>query len=337
MSQIRLSVVIPTWNAATTLAATIDTVVNQGVDGLEIIVVDDGSTDATPDVVAGLMARHQGLLRCERIPSSGGPSRPRNVGVEAARGEFIALFDSDDLMEPGKLGFQMAVFGAHPDVDLCCTDFMVIDSEGAVLQDRMLEDYQSFRQHLQPSLGDPDAPPVTLLRGPDLHQALIRANFVGTSSVMARREALIGAGGFDESLGNGDDLDMWLKLARTGSTFAFLDVLGHRYRKTADGVTARGWRRLPAVAEVRRRQIPFVDDAETLALLHDVIHGCKLGEAWGLRRDGQYRAAAAAYREAQAMHPTWNGFRGHWLSKLLGLIPFQLRYKDPQVPNEDID
>ncbi len=321
MSSIRLSVVIPTWNAASTLPDTIDTIVSQGFEGLEVIVVDDGSTDDTPRVVADLVARHDGMVRCERIPNSGGPSRPRNIGIQAARGEFIALFDSDDLMEPGKLGAQMAVFDAHPNVDLCSTDFMVIDEQGAVLQERMLDDYQSFREHLQPMAGNPDAPPVAIFQGPNLHRALIHANFVGTSSVIARREVFLEAGGFDESLGNGDDLDMWLKLARTGSTFAFLDVVGHRYRKTAGGITARGWRRLPAVAEVRRRQIPFVDDAETRAFLDSVIHSCKLGEAWGLRLDKRYAEAVAAYQEAQAMQPTWNGLKGLWLSRILQIFP----------------
>jgi hypothetical protein len=224
-------------------------------------------------------------------------------------------------METGKLGAQMAVFDAHPNVDLCSTDFMVIDEQGGVLQERMLDNYQSFREHLQPMAGNPDAPPVALFQGPDLHRALIHANFVGTSSVIARRAAFLEAGGFDESLGNGDDLDMWLKLARTGATFAFLDVVGHRYRKTAGGITARGWRRLPAVAEVRRRQIPFVENAETLAFLNSVIHSCKLGEAWGLRNDGRYSEAVLAYQEAQSMSPTWNGLKGLWLSRIFNLFP----------------
>ncbi|HPF35780.1 MAG TPA: glycosyltransferase family 2 protein, partial [Candidatus Krumholzibacteria bacterium] len=320
MTDIRLSVVIPAWNAAATLPQTLDTVLGQGAPGVEVLVVDDGSTDATPQVLAELAARHGDALRWRRIDNSGGPARPRNVGLEMARGELVALFDSDDLMEPGKLGAQLAVFDAHPHATLCFTDFMVIDEAGAVLQPSMLADYTSFREHLQPAAGNPDAPPVAIFQGADLHRALIHANFVGTSSVTARRDALLAAGGFDATLGNGDDLDMWLKLARDGAVFAFLDVIGHRYRKTAGGVTARGWRRLPAVAEVRRRQIPFVQDAETRAFLDDVIHGCKLGEAWGLRKEGRAREAAAAYSEALAMRASWEGRKGLWLSRLLSLL-----------------
>lgn len=320
MSEIRLTVVIPAWNAAATLPETLGTVLGQGVPGVEVVVVDDGSTDATPQVLAELAARHGDILRWRTIGNSGGPSRPRNVGVEMARGELVALFDSDDLMEPGKLGAQLAVFDAQPDVTLCFTDFMVVDEDGAVRQESMLADYTSFREHLQPAAGAADAPPVALFRGADLHRALIHANFVGTSSVMVRRQALRDAGGFDESLGNGDDLDMWLKLARDGAVFAFLDVIGHRYCKTAGGVTARGWRRLTAVAEVRRRQIPFVQDPQTREFLDDVIHACKLGEAWGLRKEGRAREAVAAYKEALAMRGSWEGWKGLWLARLLALF-----------------
>lgn len=320
MSEVRLSVIIPAWNAAATLPGTLATVTGQGVPGLEVIVVDDGSTDATPRVLAELAAAQPDVLRWQRIENSGGPARPRNVGLGLARGGLVALFDSDDLMEPGKLGAQLAVFRAHPETTLCFTDFRVIDEAGAEIQPSMLAGYTSFREHLRPAAGDPEAPPAALFQGADLHRALIHANFVGTSSVVARRDALLAAGGFDETLGNGDDLDMWLKLARDGAVFAFLDVIGHRYRKTAGGVTARGWRRLPAVAEVRRRQIPFVQDAETRAYLDEVIHGCKLGEAWGLRREGKLREAAAAYREALAMRASWEGWKGLWLTRLLSLF-----------------
>lgn len=320
MEEIRISVVIPAWNAAATLSETLDTVFAQQGPRFEVIVVDDGSTDETPRVLERLAAERPGDLRWESIPNSGGPSRPRNVGLEMARGEFVAMFDSDDLMEPGKLAAQLTVFDLHPATDLCCTDFRVIDEDGGLLQESFLAEYTSFREHLRPVAGAADLPPVALFQGPDLHRALIYANFVGTSSVMARRLALQEAGGFDESLGNGDDLDMWFKLARTGKTFAFLDVKGHRYRKTAGGVTARGWRRLPAVAEVRRRQLDYVTDEASRAFLEDVIHGCKLGEAWGLRKEGRYAEATAAYREAQAMKWTREAFLGMWRARLMGMV-----------------
>lgn len=315
-----ISVVIPAWNAAATLPATLESVLSQDHPDVEVIVVDDGSTDGTPELLARWAARHDGRFRYERIPNSGGPARPRNVGVGLARGELVAMFDSDDIMEEGKLSAQAAVFTAHPRAGLCFTDFMVVDEDGDVLKECMLDDYQAFREHLQPAGSDPELPPVALFTGPPLHHALIHANFIGTSSVVARRELLTFEGGFDEQLGNGDDIDMWLKLARSGVVFAFLDAIGHRYRKTAGGVTARGWRRLPAVAEVRERQRGYINDPDVLQYLDTFILGCKLGEAWGLRREKRYDESLQTYKDAQAFHPTWTGFKGLWLTRVAKLL-----------------
>jgi len=315
-----ISVVIPAYNAADTLDATIESIVAQDHPDVEIIVVDDGSTDDTPAVLARWAAKRDGRFRFETIPNSGGPARPRNVGVGLAAGELVSMFDSDDLMEPGKLSAQAAVFATHPQAQLCFTDFMVVDEQGDVLKECMLDDYQAFREHLQPAGVEADVPPAALFAGPPLHHALIHANFIGTSSVVARRELLTFEGGFDEGLDNGDDIDMWLKLARDGAVFAFLDIVGHRYRKTADGVTARGWRRLPAVAEVRERQRPYVHDTEVMRYLDTVIMGCKLGEAWGLRGEKKYDESVRVYKEAQAFHPTWTGLKGLWLTRISRLL-----------------
>ena len=312
-----ISVVIPSWNAAATLPATLESVLTQDHPDFEVIVVDDGSTDDTPAVLAAWSAKYDGQVRCQRIANSGGPARPRNVGIGLARNDLVALFDSDDLMEPGKLAAQASVFATHDRAQLCFTDFMVIDEQGHVLQECMLDDYQAFREHLHPVSGDEhDLPPAALFAGPPLHHALIHANFIGTSSVVARRELLSFEGGFDEQLANGDDIEMWFKLARSGAVFAFLDVIGHRYRKTAGGISARGWRRLAAVAEIRERQRHFVDDPEVIKYLDSVILGCKLGEAWGLRGEKRYGESLRVYREAQDFHPTWTGFKGLWLTRL---------------------
>ena len=321
MSLPAISVVIPSWNAAATLPETLASILSQDHPDFEVIVVDDGSTDDTPEVLASWSAKYDGQLRCERIPNSGGPARPRNVGVGLARNPLVALFDSDDLMEPGKLSAQAAVFAAHPQAQLCFTDFMVIDEQGGVLQNSMLDDYQAFREHLQSVDGNDDhLPPAALFAGSPLHHALIHANFIGTSSVVARRDLLGHEGGFDEQLNNGDDIDMWLKLARSGSVFAFLDVIGHRYRKTAGGISARGWRRLPAVAAIRERQRPYIDDQEVIKYLDSVILACKLGEAWGLRGEKRYEESLRAYRDAQDFHPTWTGLKGIWLTRLAQLL-----------------
>ena len=303
-----ISVVIPCYQAADTLPEALASVFSQDYPRVEIVAVDDGSTDGTPEILAGYGDR----IVTQRIPNSGGPSRPRNVGLELASGEFVAFFDSDDLMLPGKLSAQAAVFAARPEVDLVCTDFRQIDDAGTVLTERFLADYQRFRSRFRST----EWPDIHLLDGAGAFPELIRANFVGTSSVVARRDKLRDAGGFDETLRNGDDIDMWLKLARGGSVFAFIDRPYHAYRKVAGGISARGWRRYPSTIRVRERQRPYVRDAETLRLLDRALHRMRLGYAWGLSDENRYTEALPHYREAVAQHWTWTGFKGLIFTRL---------------------
>ena len=307
-----ISVIIPCYRAARTLPETLASVLSQDYPRVEIIAVDDGSPDDTSDVLAGYGDR----ITVLHIDNSGGPARPRNIGIERARGEFVALLDSDDVMLPGKLSAQAAVFAALPEVDLVFTDFRQIDGDGVTLQERFLADYRNFRHPMRPT----NLPDVSLLPGSDIYPELIRANFVGTSSVMVRRDLLREADGFDETLRNADDIDMWLKLARSGAVFAFLDRPCHTYRRVGNGISAGGWRRFPSVIRVRERQLAYVTDPETQRILDDKLLYMRLGYAWGLRGEGRYDEALPAYREAIAQRWTWHGFKGLMMTRLLSLL-----------------
>ncbi len=108
MKRANVSVVIPTYNAASWIAETLESVLAQTVQPAEIIVVDDGSTDDT----AVVLDPYQNRIRhiCQ---DNAGVSAARNRAIEAANGEFIAFLDSDDIWHPQKLEYQMDVF-AHP-------------------------------------------------------------------------------------------------------------------------------------------------------------------------------------------------------------------------------
>src|SRR5436190_15499550 len=114
-----ISVIIPAYNSAAYLPETLHSIVSQSVKDVEVIVIDDGSTDGTAAVAAAFGNTVRGI----RVDHSGGPARPRNIGIQAARGELIALFDGDDIMLPGKLEEQQAFLADHPDIPLVFTNF----------------------------------------------------------------------------------------------------------------------------------------------------------------------------------------------------------------------
>lgn len=297
-----ISVVIPTWNAADYLPQTLDSVLAQTWDRVEILVVDDGSTDDTADVVA----RYGDRVRCLRQENWGGPSRPRNLAVEAARGELIAFFDADDLMEPDKLSVAAEAFGTSPEIDFVFSSFREIDEKGRVLKEDFLAGYTEFRRHLEP--GDPPRLP-----GRTAYGLLLRANYVGTSSVVCRRELLDRVGSFDEEMLNADDIDMWRRMAWSGATFAFLDRVLHSYRKVPGGVTGRGAaHRLPAVLRGLRKQLDLDLTESERAGVTKRLHDFELQFAYGLCEAGRIDESRKLYLRLLRERFSWPGLKG-WL------------------------
>jgi glycosyltransferase involved in cell wall biosynthesis len=121
----KLSVIIPTYNRADYVGKSIDSVLEQQYRNIEIIVVDDGSTDATPDVIEPYLK----FIKYIRT-SNNGPATARNVGMKAATGEYISYLDDDDLYYPHKSSVQCAVLDAHPDIGMVYSEFSAFDDAG---------------------------------------------------------------------------------------------------------------------------------------------------------------------------------------------------------------
>jgi glycosyltransferase involved in cell wall biosynthesis len=203
-----VSVIIPAYNAAEFIGAAIESVLSQEVHADEILVIDDGSSDNTASVVRayGDPVRYIGQ-------PNGGPARARNRGLAEARGDYIAFLDADDLWLADKLRRQVAFLERHPEVGFCFSDCVEFDARG--------EEARSFLQSktvfpkLPVDLTDSGG---TIIVG-KLYEQLLFENFIVTSTVVIR-------GGvwprehwfhktvyFDEGLYNGQDFDLWFRLA----------------------------------------------------------------------------------------------------------------------------
>jgi GT2 family glycosyltransferase len=181
-----VSVVIPAFNAARWIRDAIESVVSQEWRDLEVIVVDDGSTDSTPEIVRSV-GNNLILLR----QHNRGVSLARNLGTEMASGRFVAYLDADDTWRSDKLTRQLAALRAEDDVGFCSTPFVLAD------------------ETLRP-LGVRDL----TIRDPQLGDLLFR-NVIGTpSTVICDRELILSVGGFREELSQCADWDLWLRLRR---------------------------------------------------------------------------------------------------------------------------
>jgi glycosyltransferase involved in cell wall biosynthesis len=287
MRQPKVSVVVPAYNAASFLRETLDSILQQDIDNFEVIIADDGSTDATEQILAEYNSR----VRHLKLEHWGGPSRPRNVGVQHARGEFVAFFDADDIMAPGALKKALAVLEGHQNVDLVFARNEAVDAEGNRLQKHPLDDPQDFRRSLEPT-ADPE---VWLLSGRPLVYELVRACFIGACGVVVRREVLAQVGPFDEALKNSDDYDMWLRIAHAGHVFAFVDRVHFYYRWHDQSVSRRGYLRMPSMLRRLEKHYRLVTDPEDKRFLQQRMAQIERAYALGLREAGQLESATQAY------------------------------------------
>jgi glycosyltransferase involved in cell wall biosynthesis len=183
-----ISVIIPAYNAEKTLAETLRSVLSQTFQDLEILVVDDQSTDRTRDIAESIEDDRLSILTGIRA----GVSRARNQAIAAARGELITFLDADDLWTPEKLQAQYDALCADPKAEVVYSWIHCIDEQGKFLR-RCNEVFWSG----------------------DVWERLLLENFIGNgSNVMVRRSALDKVGIFDESLINAQDTDLWIRLAR---------------------------------------------------------------------------------------------------------------------------
>ncbi len=178
-------VIIPTYNRAALLAASLDSVVAQTFTDYEIIVVDDGSDDDTAQRVA---SRDQSIRYLSQ--SNQGVSEARNHGLRVARGEFVAFLDSDDLWTPTFLERTVGHLRRQPEHALVFTGYTPTDEVGKPLSGRRKK-----------------------LHGGDVTADLFASTFIHTSAVVARAAIIRDAGGFDGRLTHNEDYDLWLRLS----------------------------------------------------------------------------------------------------------------------------
>ena len=226
---VRVSVVMPLHNAEAYVEAAVRSVLASDIDELEAIVVDDGSSDQSAAVVSAIADPRVVLVR---TAASGGPSRPRNVGVAIARAPYIAFVDSDDLLRPEKLSTTVLALERCPTACFAFTDFESIDERGALVQQSVLGDYRAWSV----LTSEPSHMEWRTIPQIKLARALVYENFIGTSGVVARKTALDTLGGFDESLACSEDRDLWFRFAHHGDAL-FSTRVGHSYRIRPGGIS----------------------------------------------------------------------------------------------------
>ncbi len=286
MSSPAVSVVIPAFQVTAYIAETLESVFAQTVPDVEVIVVNDGCPDT-----AGLraaVAPYRDRIQYIEQPQ-GGPSTARNTAIAAARGGIIAFLDGDDLWHPAFLAAQLAILEQEPDAVLVWADS------------------QPFGIGL-----DPASTATLMTREPPSGDCDVAALLTGrcvvfTSTAVARRQAVLDAGGFDPMLVRAEDFDLWLRLALRGRLLYNRAVLGRR-RMHPTSLSASPSAMLRAQVDVRRRFVAtHAIDEDVRRLAEAADRRCEaemaLAEGHRLLAAGDAAGARAALSDAARSLP----------------------------------
>lgn len=257
------SVIIPTYNRWPLVAEAVDSVLAQSFQDIEIIVVDDGSTDGTTN----RLAKFDGRLRLFTTTRRG-VAAARNFGVSQAQGCYVAFLDSDDLWLPGKLETQIAFLDRHPEIQICQTDEIWVRNGVRVNPKAM---------HRKPS-GD------IFVRSLDLC-------LISPSAVMMTRELFQRIGGFDESFPVCEDYDLWLRVTSVYSVPLIPEALVVKRGGHADQLSRSLWGmdryRVLALQKILRSGL----DGVPRTAARDVLRRKVLILAQGARKRGKEQEA----------------------------------------------
>jgi glycosyltransferase involved in cell wall biosynthesis len=270
---INVSVIIPTFNRAKYIQDAIQSVLNQTYPNYEILVVDDGSTDDTRQIVAAIESEKiRYYYKCHQ-----GIALSLNYGINHSRGHFIARLDSDDIFLPEKLGRQVQLLEENPDVDLVYTQVYKMTEDGKILS-RYPEGHR--------------LPPEPL-------RALRNFLFAPSQSLMFRRECIEQAGVFDENFVIASDWDFFIRLAMV-SKLAYINEPLVKTRTHSGMITRDGIQKMTyiiAVLEKHRETLSLAEDNRWLS-----PHYYKLGREYFFVEN--YDLAQSAFQKALALSPT---------------------------------
>jgi glycosyltransferase involved in cell wall biosynthesis len=208
-----VSVVMPVYNGDPYLRDAVESILAQSLTDLELVVVDDGSTDRTPEILEELAARDSRIALHRQ--ANQGSVAALNAGIAAASGELIARLDADDVALPDRLEHQLGFLREHPEVAMVGGQVRIIDGSGRAVADARYP------------TGDAE------IRG-----AFERSTPFVHSAVTMRRTALERAGGYRPEFNLAEDLDLWLRIAEVGAV-ANLDRLVVEYRIHENQVSAQ--------------------------------------------------------------------------------------------------
>ncbi len=272
-----ISVIIPVYNGDRYIVQAVESALGQTFTNLEIIVVDDGSTDRTQQVLQPYFDRIRYIYQ-----ENQGVAAARNLACQLAQGEFLAFLDADDYFLPSKLEKQLACFNADPGLDMVQTGWLMVDETG-----REISAVKPWQQ----------APKLDL-------ESFILYKCVRPSAMMLRRKWWEKLGGFDSQFPLAEDLDFALRLAFKGCKTVWLEETLICYRQHNSNLMSIGFRVMKNIEIVMKKFFARPDLPQSIRQLKNPErYQCLKWLAWRMYRDGHLAEMAQCLEESLQYTP----------------------------------
>lgn len=283
-----VSVVIPAYNSADTTVETVDSVLAQTYAEVEVLVVDDGSTDHTPEA----MARYGDRIRYIR-KENGGACSARNLGIRSSDGAYVACLDCDDLWLPEKLERSLNALAARPEAAFVFSACYEVDAAGSTLGTI----WPRFERE-------------------NPYRSLLTENFIPAPTVVMRRSCIEQCGAFDESIFIPADWDLWLRLA-SEYPFIYLKCPLSKYRRGSDFAVKNIERSLQEALYVVDKTFGSRDSIEGIRK-EDAVGSMFFHHAMLYRSAGEHRSAQRLVFRAARERGLSMKYLAHLLLSLCG-------------------
>ncbi len=321
MNQPAVSVIIPTYNSGQFVGHAIESVLAQSFDDVEIIVVDDGSTDGTASRVGTYGAK----VRYVERPHAG-PGAARNHGAGLARAEWLAFLDADDFWYPHKLADQLALVEQHPMLDYITGNFHIVDEDGCLMG-------ESFADHSMVACeaGDVNRPGVVF--GPESRAQYARDRFGICTTMLVRADLFHRVGGFSQRFYQAEDIHLMLRLVGAARSFGAARRPVAAYRRRNGSTSHRqAEQRHRVTAKALRDLLRYHALPRSMAqAVREQVAETQYDLAYLLARQGRRLSAMIAAGRSFLTRPGRRGLR------MLVSVNMPIREDPPEAPSSWID
>lgn len=221
----KVSIVMPTYNRADLLPDTINAILDQDFDDFELIIVDDGSEDNTINIIEQICQMNP-FVHYIKLPENHGNAFARNVGIQIARGKYIALADSDDLWLPGKLKLQVNLLERYPEIDILFGNYWNIDYVRGTEADGFAETRYGNKHLTTRHVGE-----KLWVIEDGFETGMLAMNFIATPTMILKADVYKKVKNYNETLKSAVDFEFCVRAALLDAKYAFTDqILIKRYR-----------------------------------------------------------------------------------------------------------